>query len=111
MPDLCFALDDVVMDFMPEFFQNRYLLEIQKGTQAESKAHISKFIDEINDRNDTQGKNGSYSGYMDNPYKTIENIIIADNVELENAMVSKIIQSSVATLYAENQTLGARYRP
>jgi len=107
-PDLCSALDDVVMELMPEFFQNRYSLETRKGTQAESKAHVSKFIDEINDRNDTQGKNGRYSGYMDNPYKTIENIIIADNVELESEMVSKIMQASVATLYAENQTLGVK---
>lgn len=107
-PDLSSALDDVVMELMPEFFRNRYSLETRKGTQAESNAHIGIFIDEINDRNDTQGKNGRYSGYMDNPYKTIENIIIADNVELESEMVSKIIQSSVATLYAENQTLGAK---
>jgi len=107
-PDLCSALDDVVIELMPEFFQNRYSLETRKGTQAESKAHVNKFIDEINDRNDTQGKNGRYSGYMDNPYKTIENIIIADNVELESEMVSKIMQASVATLYAENQTLGAK---
>lgn len=107
-PDLCSALDDAVMEMMPVFFENRYSLETRKGTQAESKAHIGKFIDQINDRNDTQGKNGRYSGYMDNPYKTIENIIIADNVELERGMVSKIIQSSVDTLYAENQTFGAK---
>lgn len=107
-PDLCSALDDAVMEMMPVFFENRYSLETRKGTQVESKAHIGKFIDQINDRNDTQGKNGRYSGYMDNPYKTIENIIIADNVELERGMVSKIIQSSVDTLYAENQTFGAK---
>ena len=107
-PDLCSALDDAVMEMMPVFFENRYSLETRKGTQAESKAHIGKFIDQINDRNDTQGKNGRYLGYLDNPYKTIENIIIADNVELERGMVSKIIQSSVDTLYAENQTFGAK---
>jgi len=107
-PDLCSDLDSVIKEIMPDFFKNRYLLEIRKGTQAESKAYVSKFIDEINYRNDTQGKNGRYSGYMDNPYKTIENIIIENNVELESEMVSKIIQASVATLYAENQTLSAK---
>ena len=106
--NLCLELDEVVMTWMPEFYENHYLLEIQTNSQIECESYIDKFIDKINNRNNTQGKNGQYTGYGDNPYQTIENIIIADDVILGNKLITKILQSCVSTLYAEKQTMSSK---
>ncbi len=107
-PELSSELNSTVMRLMYVFYENLYSLETKTGTESESKVHINKYINMIKDRNKTQGNNGLYSGFMDNPYKTIERIIIADDVNMEQEMVSFIISACKDTLYAENQTLDAK---
>lgn len=101
-------LDNVVMKNMPEFYKDIYLLETETMSQLESEEYISKFIAEIKKRNETQGKNGKYTGYMDNPYKTIENIIKFNNVKVGKELVESIMFICKETLYEEKQTLSAK---
>lgn len=106
--ELTSNLTKAVKSFMPIFYENSYVLEIIIETQDESKAFIKKYLEDIKNRNKTQGENGIYTGYADNPYKTIENILLYNIVELEQEMVSNIISACLESLYAENQTLASK---
>ncbi len=106
--ELTTELSKSVKQFMPGFYENRYSLEIKIGSQDESKAFIKRYLSDINSRNKTQGENGVYSGYMDNPYKTIEKIILFDEVKLEQELINDIISACVDTLYARNQTFESK---
>lgn len=106
--ELTSELTKAVKIFMPRFYENRYSLETKVGAQDESSAFIKNYLGEIKNRNKTQGENGVYSGYMDNPYKTIERIIKFNAVKLEQEMVSDIISACVDSLYAANQTFESK---
>ncbi|WP_243299314.1 hypothetical protein [Bacillus litorisediminis] len=106
--ELSKELNKTVMRVMPEFYNNLYSLETQIESQVESEMQINKFIAKIKDRNETQGKNGKYTGYMDNPYKTIERIIVINKVKISEEMVDSIVSVCKDTLYAKNQTLNAK---
>jgi len=108
VPKLSSELDHVIKENMLDFYENKYSLEALKSTQAVSEGHILKYVDIINARNASQGENGRYSGYMDNPYDTIKNIIVADELYLDKEMMNKLVQSSLDTLYAKKQMLEAK---
>lgn len=107
-PKLSEAINQSVMMTMPEFYKSNYSLEIEVGSQAQSEEYIYRFVAEIVQRNKTQGQHGTYIGYMDNPYKTIENIIAINDIQLGEEVVNSIISASRETLYAEKQTLDAK---
>jgi hypothetical protein len=107
-PELTKELNKTVIRVMPDFYRNLYSLETQTESQTESEEHINKFIIKIKDRNETQGKNGSYSGYMDNPYKTIERLIAIGEIKISHKLLDTIISVCKDTLYSKNQTLAAK---
>ncbi|HHX59197.1 MAG TPA: hypothetical protein GX707_00415, partial [Epulopiscium sp.] len=93
---------------MPDFYQSQYALETYVKSQMESEEYINRYISEIKDRNETQGKNGRYSGYSDNPYKIIENIICINEIKLNHQLIDSIISTCKETLYSRTQTLDAK---
>ena len=70
--------------------------------------YIKKYVDVINKDNDTQGKNGTYSGKAYNPYRTIANIIRADNLLLKSSQIKSILNSLQGTLVSSTQTIEAK---
>ncbi|MDP2813788.1 MAG: hypothetical protein Q8N92_04990 [Erysipelotrichaceae bacterium] len=107
-PQLTEDLNDTVQRYMPVFYEDIYSLETMTGNEIVGRIHIAKSVNTIIERNTTQGKNGQYSGFFDNPYKIIEMIMLNNNVNLELELVSSIINSCKDTLYAESQTLDAK---
>ncbi|NMB96217.1 MAG: hypothetical protein GYA02_06350, partial [Clostridiaceae bacterium] len=108
--ELSKGLDEVIKEFMPEFFKNQYLFEIKSNSREDSEAYIKKCVNQINRRNETQGKNGCYVAYGDDPYKTIENIIYISKADLGKDLTEQIIQACTNTLYSGTQLLSEKVK-
>ena len=101
-------LHESVIRYMSDSYKERYFLEILVDSQEESKVYINKYLSMIKERNSTQGKGGTYSGYMDSPYQTIANIIHHNNVIVDGELIEAIVNVCKDTLYAETQLLSAK---
>lgn len=101
-------LHESVIKYMSDSYKERYFLEILVDSQEESKVYINKYLSMIKERNSTQGKGGTYSGYMDNLYQTITNIIHHNNVIVDGELIEAIVNVCKDTLYAETQLLSAK---
>ncbi len=101
-------LHESVIKYMSDSYKERYFLEILVDSQEESKVYINKYLSMIKERNSTQGKGGRYSGYMDNPYQTIANIISYNNVIVDGELIEAIVNVCKDTLYTETQLLSAK---
>lgn len=106
--ELSESLNNTVMRSMPEFYEGIYCLETQIKTQLGYEEDINKFIISIRNRNKSQGLDGRYSQYSDNPYKTIENIITSKGVNIGRDLVNSIIPVCIDTLYSDKQSLSAK---
>ncbi len=101
-------LHESVMKYMSDSYKEKYYLEILVDSQEESKDYINKYLSMIKERNNTQGKDGKYSGYMDNPYRIITNIIRYNNVIVDRVLLEEIVNVCKDTLYAERQLFSAK---
>src|SRR5699024_8475122 len=73
--ELSYELNKNALKYLPKNSKDTYKLEIMVDSDEDSEDHVLKYIDEINLRNKSQGKNGVYSGYGVDPYKIIANIM------------------------------------
>lgn len=105
--DVC-ALDEVVNKAFEMFYTNEYSLNVFEHDLEDTNLHIDRLIKSIELQNETQGKNGCYSGYATNPYKTIENILAFGKVKLHVKEIAKVLKAALGTLRAERQTLGSK---
>ena len=101
-------LDECISNECPDFYKNVYLLNTTEHDEIRGWKYIKKYVDVINKDNDTQGKNGTYSGKAYNPYRTIVNIICADNLLLKSSQIKSILNSLQGTLVSSTQTIEAK---
>lgn len=101
-------LDECISNECPDFYKNVYLLNTTEHDEKRGWKYIKKYVDAINKDNDTQGKNGTYSGKAYNPYRTIANIIWADNLLLKSSQIKSILNSLQGTLVSSTQTIEAK---
>ncbi len=97
-----------VIKYMGAPYKERYHLEIFVDSQEESKDYINKYLAIIRKRNSTQGREGRYSAYMDNPYSTIAKIINYNNVIVDSELMGEIINVCKDTLYLDTQLLSTK---
>lgn len=101
-------IDQSVEEYMKSFYLENYSLEVFEGEERDSLKHISRFIQEIHHENEVQGKNGIYSSWWTNPYKTIENIIRNNKLTLEWESIAKIIKAIEETIFTREQIISAK---
>lgn len=101
-------LDECISNECPDFYKNVYLLNTTEHDEIRGWKYIKKYVDAINKDNDTQGKNGTYSEKAYNPYRTIANIIRADNLLLKSSQIKSILNSLQGTLVSSTQTIEAK---
>lgn len=101
-------LDKCICDECPDFYKNVYLLNTTEHGEIGGWKYIKKYIDTINKDNDTQGKNGAYSGKAYNPYRTIANIIWSDSLSLSSSQIKSILNSLQGTLISNTQTIESK---
>lgn len=94
-----------VLENMPEFYIGLYTIETLVDSQEDSEEHILKYVLEIKERNRTQGVDGTYTGYGNNLYKTIKNIIKLNNIELHEELVNSILEVALETLLCRKQLI------
>lgn len=99
-------IDEIVQEKFPVFFHNGYHLEIF----PDKSSHIRRYLEIIESRNKSQGKNGRIVGYVDNPYMTISNILDYSQKVLDEELFSDIVSTLEQTLLSETQTFSAKER-
>ena len=104
--DFVSEIDEVVKEKFPVYFDSVYHLEIF----PDKSSHIRRYLDRIESRNKSQGKNGLVVGYGDNPYMTIRNILDYRQNILDEKLFSDIVSALEHTLFSETQTYSAKER-
>lgn len=94
-------VDEIVKKHYPEFYDKEYHLEVRSG---ERDVHIPRYIEIMKSRNEVQGKNGRFIGFVDRPYETISNIIEFDKVSLLEEILGRLLDEIRNTLLSKTQT-------
>ena len=97
--------DKLIATHMKYFYNNTYKLEVLTKDDENYIDFINQNIESIKTRNETQGKNGSFLGYADNPYLTIRNIITRKNLDYSNDLIENILNCCANTLLSNTQTI------
>lgn len=106
--DLSAELDALIREQLPAFYSNEYLLEATSDPVKDYPVFIQDQIATINQRNATQGQNGRYAGYGNNPYTIIGELLATDEVLLGEVPIASIVSACKDTLLAPKQTMGAK---
>ncbi|MBU3183250.1 hypothetical protein [Clostridium estertheticum] len=101
-------LGQIVSEKMPKFYSTTYSLEVLTHTIEGSGMHIQRYLEDIRKQNETQGLNGVYLGYTDNPYLIIINIIRNNNLDLDCRLTNDIEIVIMDTLLSPKQTVTAK---
>lgn len=92
----------------PKYYEETFKLEMSLIRNDDPIKYIFINLAEANARNETQGKNGHYSGYIDEPFETIFNIISYSDCEIKETLLVDLLNSSINTLAQETQTVSAK---
>ena len=92
----------------PQYYEETFKLEMSHIKKDDPAKYISIYLTEANSRNESQGKNGCYSGYADEPFDTIFSIISYSHCEVKEPLLIDLLNSSVNTLANERQTVSAK---
>lgn len=99
------TMDSAVQTFMPEFYLGEYLLETTQNKEADLPQFIDQNISKIKHRNESQGKNGIFSDYADNPYQIIKNIINHNSgITFTNTLLDDAFCASIETILSDKQS-------
>lgn len=88
----------------PEFYQFEYLLEIERD-QKNLEIFVKNKIEQISSRNKTQGKNGVYSGYGNNPFTELRNVLYTEDGFLTDGLLDNIFNETSETILRSNQRI------
>ena len=94
-------IDKLVKIKWPDFYKEEYDMEC---LEKQDLIHINRYIKIIEQRIETQGKNGCYTGFMDDPFGTIINIIMYGDIKLRAEIINKIMLVIKNTLISPRQT-------
>lgn len=97
-----------VSELMPKFYQGLYRLETTVDSLEDSEEYIYKYVSEIRERNQTQGKDGKYSGYAYSPLKTIKNIVAIHKLCIDEKLLNVILEVAKETLLCPKQLLSEK---
>lgn len=99
--DFSGEVDWLVERHFPEFYEQDYHLEVFPG---ERLVHLQRYIEKIRVRNQIQGKDGKFIGFVDQPYITIKNIIELGNLSLSEELLNSLLTVIRITLLTEKQS-------
>lgn len=103
-------IENAIKEKMPDFYNGEYHLEMYANDKESLLKHIDTYLQSIKTRIEIQGKNGRYSGFMDDPCGTIENIITMNNLVLSWKELKPIVDTTVLFLLAPNQSCGEKLK-
>lgn len=101
--DITAELDYKVAKVLPHYYNDVYLLETQSGDEAYYLAYISDYLEEIEENNLNQGKNGHYFKHGSRKIATIRNILIGENLICPKELLERMILSVADTLIVSKE--------
>ncbi len=101
-------LEAVIAEKLPDFYQQKFLLEMAIQREQELSGFINLYLEEGRSRNITQGKNGTYIGYGYESLDVVYNILKAKDITLDEKLLKSIIRGGIETLASEKQTIQAK---
>lgn len=108
IPAFSQELDELILENMPSFFHDIYKLETNIQNADECLSFIKKYINQIRERNISQGQEGKIIGYVSSPYTTIINIMKHENLVLDEIILEEIIEVTTETITESEQTADAK---
>ena len=102
-------LEETVKQKVPQFYTGLFGLEFVFKEKIDLYSQILKYISTINNRNGTQG-NLKITGYANDLYGTIWNIIRINNLQLTWEELIPILSACEGTLLAEKQLPDAKIK-
>jgi len=92
----------------PVFYNNTFSLEMEVSDKKQALKYINQNIQDAKSRNESQGKNGHYTGYAYEPYDVIYNIITNTDLNINDSLLSLLLEAIISTLESEKQTAIAK---
>jgi len=77
---------------MPQFYADEYRLQTHVDSYEETPVFLQKYLDIVEERNKTQGKNGLYKGHMDDPLYTIRYLIENSKVSFDSSQLNSVFK-------------------
>lgn len=103
-------LDRAVKKYNESFYENTYRLNVEDHDADQGWKYTERLVAEINNDNITQGQGGAYSAHAYDPYLTISNILINDDLVYNADQLRKVIDALSGTIFAKTQTIEAKVR-
>ncbi len=103
-------LDEAVKKYNESFYENTYRLNVEAHDADQGWKYTEQLVAEINNDNITQGQGGAYSAHAYDPYLTISNILINDDLVYSRDQLRKVIDALSGTIFAKTQTIKAKER-
>lgn len=101
-------LDDVLKQRDIEFYNTRYLMEIEHENEEKTREHITRYISMANSRSKTQGNNGVFSQYVYEPLDVVSSLIRNKSIILTDDDMKAILDTVIMTFSAEKQSISAK---
>ena len=101
-------LEAVIAEKYPNFYKHTFLLEMSVQRDQDLSEYIKSYLEEARSRNQTQGMNGTYSGYAYESLDVVYNLISTEEVSLSTELLNRITEAGLETLSSENQTIQAK---
>ena len=108
-PEHAAIIDATVLERDENYYYFDYALELDlPDKNGECIDHIDRFIKQAVSRNETQGKNGAYTGYASEPLVVLSNIIKFSIETISENQVAEIANVAKETLVINTQTISAK---
>lgn len=97
-------LDEKICKRLPDFYNGNYKLETTENHE-DDVLFVEKYIKQIKNRNEEQGKGGVYHGYANFPHDIIRNIMLFKNALFSDNIKDDAFVASCETLLRDNQNI------
>lgn len=106
--ELTEKLDKIILCEMPDFYNGDYLLETTIDDKVNMENFLKLYINQVQDDNEKQGKNGTFLGRGNRPHITIKHIMQQSTSIFSDDLIDLAFEVSSETLLRENQTIEAK---
>lgn len=97
-------LNSKIQEKWPEFYKIEYLVKTNRNDSIDA-LFLENQLKTIESRNETQGKNGTYSGYVDSPFYSIINVLSIESTSISSKLIDSIFTATSNTILDPKQTV------
>lgn len=97
-------LNSKIQEKWPEFYKMEYLVETSRDDTIDA-LFLENQLKTIKFRNENQGKNGTYSGYVDSPFYSIMNVLSIEGTSISSKQLDSIFKATSNTILDPKQTV------